>query len=111
MTEHSIKEGSVGSRQHLPPGSLGEQQRSRAVHVTLTLHQSQTQFPVGTEFGSGASKKRPLVTAREHDDAISLRVRRNRMMGLPRCPYVSTLAGTKVWPRCTWLACAWYLLL
>jgi hypothetical protein len=37
------------------------------------------------------------VTVRERADATSLRVRRYRMMGLPRCPHVSTLAGTKVW--------------
>jgi hypothetical protein len=45
------------------------------------------------------------VTAIERSDATSLRVRRYRMMGLPRCPYVSTLAGTKVWPGCRWPAC------
>jgi hypothetical protein len=36
--------------------------------------------------------------------ATSLRVRRYGMMVLPRCPYVSTLAGTKVWPGCRWPA-------
>jgi hypothetical protein len=38
---------------HLPPQSIGERPRARAVHRTLTLHKSQSQFPVGT------SKKRP----------------------------------------------------
>jgi hypothetical protein len=43
----------VRPRQHLPPRSLGEQQRARPVYITLTLHKSHTQFPVGT------SEKRP----------------------------------------------------
>jgi hypothetical protein len=47
-TQRSIKVRSVRSRQHRPPGSLGEQQRTGAVHTTLTLHKSYTQFPVGT---------------------------------------------------------------
>jgi hypothetical protein len=53
------------------------------------------------------------VTASGRADATLLRVRRYRMMGLPRCPYVSTyvstLAGTKAWPGCRWPACARYL--
>jgi hypothetical protein len=52
-TEHSIKERSVRPRQYLPPRSLGEQQRRRTVHITLTLHESDTQLRVGT------SKERP----------------------------------------------------
>jgi hypothetical protein len=52
-TERSIKERSVRPRQHLPPRSLGKQQRARTVHITLTLNKIHTQFPVGT------SKKRP----------------------------------------------------
>jgi hypothetical protein len=53
----------------------------------------------------------PRVTAAEHADGTSLRVRRYRMMGLPRCPYVSIIAGTKVWPGCRWLAGAGYFFL
>jgi hypothetical protein len=49
------------------------------------------------------------MTLVERLDATSLRVRRYHMMGLPKCPYVSTLAGTKVWPGCRWLAYARYL--
>jgi hypothetical protein len=52
-TEHSIEERSVRPKQHLPPRSLGDQQRTRAVHITLTLHESYTQLLVGT------SKRRP----------------------------------------------------
>jgi hypothetical protein len=51
--KHSIKERSVRPRQHLPPSSLDDQQRTGAVHITLTLHESYTQLPVGT------SKERP----------------------------------------------------
>jgi hypothetical protein len=88
-TDNSSKECSVRPRQHLPPESLGEQQRTRAVHVTLTLQSAHTQFPVGT------SKKRPRVTARECADTISLRIRRYCMMGVLRWPYLSTPEGTK----------------
>jgi hypothetical protein len=47
-TQRSITVRSVRSRQHRPPGSLGEQQRTGTVHITLTLHKSNTQVPVGT---------------------------------------------------------------
>jgi hypothetical protein len=58
-SKRSIKEGSVRSRQHRPPGSLGEQQRTGAVHIILTLHKSYTQLPVGTskERSPGDSKR------------------------------------------------------
>jgi hypothetical protein len=58
-TQRSIKVRSVRSRQHRPPGSLGEHQRTGAVHITLTLHKSHTQFPVGTskERSSGNSRR------------------------------------------------------
>jgi hypothetical protein len=56
--QRSIKVRSVRSRQHRPPGSLGEQQRTGTVHITLTLHKSYTQFPVGT------SKERSLGDCR-----------------------------------------------
>jgi hypothetical protein len=46
--QRSINVRSVRSRQHRPTGSLGVQQRTGAVHITLTLHKSYTQFPVGT---------------------------------------------------------------
>jgi hypothetical protein len=52
-TSLSIKVRSVRSRQHRPPRSLGKQQRTGAIHITLTLNKSYTQFPVGT------SKERP----------------------------------------------------
>jgi hypothetical protein len=60
-TEHSIEESSVRPRQHLPRTSLGEQQRTRAVHITLTLHESYTQLPVGTskERSPGGSQRAP----------------------------------------------------
>jgi hypothetical protein len=87
-TEHSIKERSVRRRQHLPPRSLGEQQCTRAVHITLTLHE------VTLSSWWALSRNDPRVTATKRP-AISLRVRRYRMMGLPRCPRVSTLAGTR----------------
>jgi hypothetical protein len=47
-TELSIKKRIVRPRQHLPPGSLGQQQRTGAVHRTLTLHGSWVQFLMAT---------------------------------------------------------------
>jgi hypothetical protein len=59
--EHSIKEGRARPRQHLPPCSVGEQQRTRADHMykTLMLYKSDShaQFPVST------GEKRPLGSA------------------------------------------------
>jgi hypothetical protein len=65
-TQRSITVRSVRSRQHRPPGSLGEQQRTGTVHITLTLHKSDTQFPVGTskERSSGASGDRGVALAK-----------------------------------------------
>jgi hypothetical protein len=54
-TERSIKEERVSPWKYLPSRSLGEQQRTRTVHITLSLYKCNTEFPVGT------SKKQPLV--------------------------------------------------
>jgi hypothetical protein len=79
-----------------PAASRPTTSRPTAVHINLPLHKSHAQFPVGT------SKKRPRVTARERAEAMSLRVRMYRMMGLLRClhtgapvafPFLCVLSG------------------
>jgi hypothetical protein len=42
-TSLSIKVRSVRARQHRPPRSLGKQQRTGAIHITLTLNKSTPQ--------------------------------------------------------------------
>jgi hypothetical protein len=93
----------------LPLRSLRKQQRARAVHMEGERNHDSAQ--VHTQFPLGTSTFDPQVTAGERADAEPLRKRRRCMMGLPRCPYVSTLAGTKVCPWCRGPACAGYLLL
>jgi hypothetical protein len=72
---------------HLQPRSVGEEQRARAVHVTLTLHKSHTQLPVGTH------KKRPWgdsQRARRRDIAQD--------MELCVAPWACRGASTQAWP-------------
>jgi hypothetical protein len=69
--QNTIKEGSFRPRRHVPPRCLGEQQHTRAVHITLTLHQIHTLLPVDT------SKERPPVDsqrARRRDIAQGTKV-------------------------------------
>jgi hypothetical protein len=84
---------------------LCEQKHARTVHITLTLYRSLAQVSVGT------IRKRTRVTARECAPLSIVTARECakrcnsgygmcQMMGLQKCLYVSTLAGTTVSPRC-----------
>jgi hypothetical protein len=98
LDDTTFKERSVHPRQHLLPCSHGRQQRTRAVHMTMPLHWSHTQFPVGT------SKKRPrgdsqralrhdiaLGTKAPHDVPAKMSVRLGT--GAQRCDRGAWLVG------------------
>jgi hypothetical protein len=65
-------------------------QAAAAVYITITLHKTTLTYL------RVRATNNPEVTTRERADETSLDVPRHRLMGLPRRPYVSTLAGTRV---------------